>query len=103
MRPGLRRSFAATAAVAGAILLAGMAPLRAQSSASSNPDVLAAQRLFSAWMEGQVVSRGLPGIVVGVIADQELVWAAGFGHADVAAKRPMARDTKFRMASHSKM
>jgi len=103
MRPGLRRPFAATATVAGAILLAWMAPLRAQSSAANHPDVLAAQRLFSAWMDGQVVSRGLPGIVVGVIADQELIWSAGFGHADIAAKRPMRRDTKFRMASHSKL
>lgn len=78
-------------------------PLSAQAQASNHPDVLAAQRLFSAWMEGQVVSRGLPGIVVGVIADQELVWTAGFGHADIAAKRPMTRSTKFRMASHSKL
>ena len=37
------------------------------------------------------------------MADQELVWAAGFGFADVAAKRPMTPATKFRMASHSKL
>ena len=70
---------------------------------ATNPEVLGAARLFSAWMEGQIAYRGLPGIVVGVVADQELVWAAGFGFADVAAKRPMTPATKFRMASHSKL
>jgi D-alanyl-D-alanine carboxypeptidase len=45
----------------------------------------------------------LPGVVVGVVADQQLVWAQGFGYADVPAKRPMTPATKFRMASHSKL
>ena len=73
------------------------------SRVADDPDVLAAQRLFSAWLEGQIAYRGLPGIVVGVVADQELVWAKGFGFADVQAKKPMTPATKFRMASHSKL
>jgi D-alanyl-D-alanine carboxypeptidase len=73
------------------------------SKIASDPDVQGAQRLFSAWMEGQLAYRGLPGVAVGVVADQELVWGAGFGFADTKAKRPMAPDTKFRMASHSKL
>jgi CubicO group peptidase (beta-lactamase class C family) len=55
---------------------------------ATDPDVLGQQRLFSAWIEGQIAYRGLPGIVVGVVADQELVWAQGFGFADVAARKP---------------
>jgi CubicO group peptidase (beta-lactamase class C family) len=73
------------------------------SKVATDPDVLGAQRLFSGWIEGQIAYRGLPGIAVGVVADQELVWAAGFGFADVKAKKPMTPDTKFRMASHSKL
>ena len=75
----------------------------ASSTAATDPDVLGAQRLFSAWLEGQIAYKGLPGVVVGVVADQELVWATGFGHADVQAKKPMTPATKFRMASHSKL
>lgn len=78
-------------------------PAASGAGVARDPDVLGAQRLFSAWLEGQLAYRGLPGVVVGVVADQELVWAQGFGHADVQAKRPMAPDTKFRMASHSKL
>ncbi len=83
-------------------------PLPAQDAPSrvpvtQNPDIEGAKRLFSAWLEGQIAYRGLPGMVVGVVADQELVWAAGFGFADVAGKRPMTPETRFRMASHSKL
>ena len=54
-------------------------------------------------MEGQIAYRGLPGIAVGVVSDQQLVWATGFGFADVKAKIPMTPATRFRMASHSKL
>ena len=69
----------------------------------NDPDVLGAERLFSAWIEGQIAYRGLPGIAVGVVSDQELIWAKGFGFADIKAKAPMTPTTKFRMASHSKL
>lgn len=69
----------------------------------ADPEVQGAQRLFSAWLDAQIENRGLPGVVVAVVADQELVWAKGFGHANVAAKTPMTPETKFRMASHSKL
>jgi CubicO group peptidase (beta-lactamase class C family) len=74
-----------------------------RSRVAHDSDVLGAERLFSAWMNGQIAYRGLPGIAVGVVSDQELVWAAGFGYANVAEKTPMSPTTKFRMASHSKM
>ena len=70
---------------------------------NDDPDVAAAERFFSTWMQGQLAYRNLPGIAVGVVQDQKLVWAQGFGFADVAAKTPMTPETKFRMASHSKL
>ncbi len=86
----------------------GGRPLAAQQPAPSSgvatdPDVLGAERLFSAWLDGQMAYRGLPGIAVGVVSDQQLVWAKGFGLADVKANRPMSPSTLFRMASHSKL
>lgn len=72
-------------------------------AAADNPDVKGAERLFSAWMAGQIAYRGIPGVVVGVVADQELIWTSAFGYANVAAKLPMTPQTKFRMASHSKL
>ena len=98
--------------VAGAGLVAALwfgpasPDLRAQPvqrSPATDPEVKGVERLFAAWTLGQIAYRGLPGIAVGVVADQELVWATGFGHADVAAKLPMSPKTRFRMASHSKL
>ena len=81
----------------------GATPSLAMSSPADDPEVKAQIALFSAWVEGQIAIRGLPGVVVGVVSDQELIWAKGFGHADVDADRPMETDTRFRMASHSKL
>lgn len=93
-----------------ALITVTVTPLRtsAQSAAraanvSSDPEVEGAKRLFTAWIEGQTLYRDLPGIAIGVVSDQELVWAAGFGLADRAARTPMTPHTRFRMASHSKL
>jgi D-alanyl-D-alanine carboxypeptidase len=96
-----------TRTIALALLLA--TPTLAQTSApaaatiAGNPDVEAAQRLFSAWLDAQIAYRGLPGVAVGVVHDQQLVWSKGFGYADVAARKPMTADTRFRIASNSKL
>ena len=99
------KSVTISAALIGALALSlAAAPVEAQvASPSQDPDVQGAIRLFSPWLDGQIAYRGLPGVVVGVVSDQELVWAHGFGFANVDANRPMALDTRFRMASHSKL
>jgi CubicO group peptidase (beta-lactamase class C family) len=68
-----------------------------------DPDVQAAERLFTAWIRGQLAFRNLPGVAIGVVSDQQLIWAQGFGFADVDKSTPMTPATKFRMASHSKL
>jgi D-alanyl-D-alanine carboxypeptidase len=101
-----RRLIISTGIVLTLLLTSAEWPIHAQSPSrgvAADPDVQAAQRLFTAWLEGQILSRHLPGVAIGVVADQELVWAKGFGHADVANQVPMTPQTKFRMASHSKL
>src|ERR1051325_9649881 len=101
----MRRAVLAVAVASSALTAQSQAPTQQSRAANvaANPDVLGAERLFSAWMDGQIAYRGLPGVVVGVVSDQQLVWAKGFGYANVQAKIPMSPDTKFRMASHSKL
>ncbi len=43
-----------------------------------------------------------PGLAVGIVHDQELVWHKGFGLADLASNRPVNEDTLFLVASISK-
>src|SRR5215470_3131838 len=78
-------------------------PLLLSAGVADNPEVLGQERLFESWIRGQMVSRHLPGIAVGVVFDQELIWAKGFGYADQETHVNMMPATKFRMASHSKL
>ena len=104
MLPPLRpAALAIVAAIMTAPPLHPQTPSGSIPNVAADPDVLGAERLFSAWIEGQIAYRGLPGIAVGVVSDQQLVWATGFGFADLKNKLPMTPQTRFRMASHSKM
>ena len=76
---------------------------RAANAVADHPEVLGAERLFESWLRGQMAYRGLTGVAVGVVHDQQLVWARGFGFAEVDAKTPITPATKFRIASHSKL
>ena len=100
-----KKSVSITIALVGALALTlAAAPTQEPlAGPSQDPDVQGEIRLFSAWLAGQIAYRGLPGVVVGVVSDKELVWAEGFGFANVDANRPMELDTRFRMASHSKL
>lgn len=59
--------------------------------------------LFSAWVEAQRAYKNLPGLAVGVVVNKELVWAQGFGYADVARQIPATPDTIYRIASITKL
>jgi CubicO group peptidase (beta-lactamase class C family) len=86
-----------------AVLAILVLPLHSRAAVDSDPEVKGAERLFASWINGQLAYRNLPGVAVGVVYDQQLVWAQGFGFADVDTKIPMTPATKFRMASHSKL
>ena len=83
------------------ILFIAALPLSA--GVADEAEVKGAERLFESWILGQIAYRNLPGVAVGVVHDQDLVWAKGFGYADVESRKPMTPATLFRMASHSKL
>ncbi len=83
----LRRWILSALTLALSALLPG--PLLAQEGApggeeavprvADDPEVLAQIRLFTTWMEGQLESRGLPGVAVGVVADKSWCGRGGSG------------------------
>jgi D-alanyl-D-alanine carboxypeptidase len=77
--------------------------LAADSGLLADPDVAAGIRMFEAWLNEQMAYRGLPGVAVGVVHDQDLVWKHGFGFANVEDKKPIGPASLFRMASNTKM
>ncbi|MBI4642066.1 MAG: beta-lactamase family protein [Candidatus Tectomicrobia bacterium] len=59
--------------------------------------------LLSAWIEAQMAYNGQPGLSIGVVYDQELFWARGFGYANVEQKIAAAPQTIYRIASITKL
>ena len=58
---------------------------------------------FAAWIEAQLAYRELPGVSVGLVYDQELVWHRGFGFADRERQVRADAQTVYRIASISKL
>ena len=70
---------------------------------ADHPEVASQIKLMDAWVQAQMKGIDLPGLVIGVVHDQEVVWSKAYGHADVERDTPMQSDSIFRIASHSKL
>jgi CubicO group peptidase (beta-lactamase class C family) len=66
-------------------------------------EVREALRLLDIWLEGQRLKGDLPGMAVGVVHDQNLIWSKGYGYADVAKRTPTTDRALYRVASISKL
>lgn len=58
--------------------------------------------LLDAWSANRIASRGQPGLSIGVVLGDHLVWARGYGFADLARKTPATTKTLYRIASITK-
>lgn len=67
-----------------------------------HPDLAPKIALLEQWIETQRTYRGIPGLAIAVVHDQELVWSRGFGVADLTTKVPVTPSTIFRIASITK-
>jgi CubicO group peptidase (beta-lactamase class C family) len=70
-------------------------PERGRKLAAAFPEI---ERQFTAWVE----RRRMPGAVMGVVVDGELVWVKTAGTQDTATRAPVTPDSVFRIASMSK-
>lgn len=58
--------------------------------------------LLDAWSANRVSSRGQPGLSIGVVLGNHLVWARGYGFADLEHKTPATPRTLYRIGSITK-
>jgi CubicO group peptidase (beta-lactamase class C family) len=70
---------------------------------NSHPKLASSIDFFSAWVESQMSYKGQPGISVGIVYDQELIWAQGFGFADLETQKGATPKTIYRIASITKL
>lgn len=69
----------------------------------ADPAVSSRLALFEIWTERQMVYRGQPGIAVGLVDRNGLLWGRGFGIEDLERGVPVTVDSVFRVGSISKL
>lgn len=79
------------------------APRSRGSAIADHPRVREATELLDIWFESILEYEDAPGISVGVVQDQDMVWANGYGFADVEARRPASPETLYSICSISKL
>jgi CubicO group peptidase (beta-lactamase class C family) len=85
------------------IILAGIFTVSLASSAERSELFHSRTGLFEAWMENLTRTLDLPGISVGLVHEQELLYAKSFGHADINQKFLATNQTIYSVASLSKL
>lgn len=81
------------------LCLCGLLPIARADGDVAAPPEFAGVRDF---IEGAVDQQRAPSVAVGVVRDGTLVWAEGFGDADLATRRPATSNSIYRLASISK-
>ncbi|HUG44617.1 MAG TPA: serine hydrolase domain-containing protein, partial [Acidobacteriota bacterium] len=70
---------------------------------ADDPRIRQALHLYEQWVDAKLAYDRIPGGSLGLVVDQELVWARGFGWADVDSQRPASSETLYSICSISKL
>jgi len=62
-----------------------------------------ATKLIDRWLEYQVYDNGIPGLSIGIVYKNEVIFSKGYGYADVQKKIKATDATCYRIASFSKV
>lgn len=85
------------------LLAASLCPGQARHPLADKPEVAAALSVLDSWIAATAAEQEQPGLSVGIVYDQDLIWAKGYGFADVERKVPATPATLYRIASISKL
>ena len=84
------------------LLIAVAKPFEAQ-HISEHPRVQEATNLLDLWIDAQIAYEQIPGAAVAVVHDQELIWSAGYGFANVEGGVRSTPRTRYSICSISKL
>ena len=69
----------------------------------AHPEVKGALGAIDAWVEGVRTYKRVPGVSVGIVRNQDLIWSSGYGYSNLETKRPADADTIYSICSISKL
>jgi CubicO group peptidase (beta-lactamase class C family) len=58
----------------------------------AHPEIKGVFAAVDAWIDGVQIYDKVPGISVGIVRDQDLIWSNGYGYSNLEAKRPADAD-----------
>jgi serine beta-lactamase-like protein LACTB len=102
MRLG-RGSAACLLAVITALFTGPLSRSRADPRVDPPKEYEAAVAALERFIEGQVADKELPALSIALVDDQRIVWARGFGFANLSEKVPATAETVYRVGSVSKL
>ena len=85
------------------MLFAQPKPATAQTPVAQKPEVEGALKVLDSWIESTRIERDDPGLSIGVVYDQNLIWSKGYGFANLEQRLPTSTSTRYRLASLSKL
>jgi len=85
------------------LLLASPVVASASDFVSQHPKVADAITLLDLWIDEQLAYQQLPGLALGVVYDQQLIWAKGYGFSDLEQQTAVSPSTLFRIGSVTKV
>jgi serine beta-lactamase-like protein LACTB len=86
-----------------ALVLVLPAVVRAQAQTDPPKEYAAAVQSLDRFIAHEVADKRLPALSIALVDDQKIVWAKGYGFADVDKKKPATADTVYRVGSVSKL
>jgi CubicO group peptidase (beta-lactamase class C family) len=72
-------------------------------SLAEDPRIRQALYLYEQWVDAKLAYDLIPGGSIGLVVDQELIWAKGFGWADLERRTPASPETLYSICSISKI
>ena len=73
------------------------------SGLADKPEVAGAIQVLDSWIQATAAEREEPGLSIGIVYDQDLIWAKGYGYANLEKRIPATPATLYRIASISKL
>ena len=102
--PGSRSRLAlAVAALLSAPVSGAAAQESSEQGVLADARFVQAEALFEAWLDAKMAYEKIPGMSMGLVHDQELVWAKGYGYAHPAERVPATPATLYSICSISKL
>ncbi len=85
------------------LLLISLFSLTSHAQTSENDSLRDAFNLIDTWLEAQLEYDNLPGLSVGIVKDQELLWSKGYGYSNEEGQVAATPKTIYSICSISKL